>query len=546
MFFTVKDNEYINAVSIEKSNQDVIEGGNSTEAVTSVDFTELLTQINSNLILYEERKDIVFLKNAIEIFGSIPKSSKIIDNDIIKNSKELNEYFNKIKSYCYNLESKSNQEAYVKMFAENIFLGWKYNKNIIYFKDYYLIESLVRYNVNLLPNIQDRLNYLEYVTKYYDMYGDPYPEHEVIPSIDLPEENLPDTDDSNNNQNNSNNNGNSNNNSNNNNNNNNTGNNTNIDTNINSKPNSSYTSIIKFKRHGNKCYKVEEFYKDGIKTSTNESLASKSDYTQCSIYDYVNFGSGTLLPNIEIDKNHLYNNQNVDSEYFAYYTITKGNKTPYYYNTGIRASATGDSLSYSQLNDLLYQLSIKTDNFSIKSNKESLFIIEGKPIVLNKNTNPNYTKTYVENMLNEYSNLGIKIMKNSQYSTSLNEYNEEHGNRNYINYITIDDSEASEFNIAWIDGSGIIKTDIKIISELLGAKTKIEQDKLIITKDSIEIVLENNKTEYLINGKSSSFLEKTYKDKNSLISELADIPQKLGYDVDFDMDENKLEFSKIN
>lgn len=545
------DAVFINNRLIDKPNQDIIEGETPEEEIIKVDFSELLTKIESNVTLYEKTKNISYLDIAIDSFGSIPKYSNNLTNDIVKNSNELYEFFKDIRYYCYNLDSKTYQEDYVKKFSEKIFLGWKYDKNISYFKDKFLIEGLVQYNKGILSNIQERLNYLEYVAKYYLENGDPYPEHEIIPEISLPENPLPDDNNDNNNDNNDNN---DNNNDNNNNNSNNSNNNSNNNIN-NNKPNTdisiegdknNYTHITKFKKEGNKCYEIKETYLNGKKTKEYKTLASKSDYVQCSIYDYVNFGSGTSLPNIEIDEDYLHNDQNVDSEYFAYYTVTKGDKIPYYYNPGIRASSNGDSLSYNQLSDLLYQLVVKTEDFSVKSNKKSLFVIKGKPIVLDSNKNPDYTKIYIENMLNEHPDLGLKIMKNSQFKSSLAEYEDENLNRDYISNITINDLEVEDKNIAWINENGILKTDIKTITELLGASTEIKEDKLVIKKDSIEIILQNNKIEYFVNNENSSFLEKTYKNKSKFISELADIPQRLGYDVDFDIEKNKLEFTKTD
>lgn len=552
----MKNNKNINAISfdnievndtyINSRNQEGMEDETPEEEIILFSFDELLAQIKTDIGLYEQNKDILYLQSAIEIFGKIPKISESLSNNIVMESKELNEIFESIRLYCYNLDSTLKQESYVQMFAEKIFLGWKYNKNITHYKDKFLIEGLVKYNIGKLPNIQNRLDYLEYVARYYVEYGDPYPEHESIPEIVLPEDPLPDKEEDGNGNNGGNNNNNNNNNSNNNNNNNNNINNKpNGDNNVANNINNTYDSIIKFKRSGNKCYKVEETYRNGKKISSKKILADKSDYVQCSIYDYVDFGSNVLSPVIEIDKDYLYNSQNEDSEYFAYYTVTKGDKTPYYYNTGIRANSEDNSLSYNQLSDILYQLTIKTNAFNVKSNSKSLFIIDGKPIVLDKNENPTYTKLYVENMLNEYPNLGIKIMKSSEYKSSLDKYNEENIDRNYINSITVDDTEVTESNIAWIDDDETIKTSIQTIAKILGANTKVTDDKLIINKDGIEIVIQNNSKEYYINGEISSFLNESYKNKNIFVSELADIPQKLGYNVDFDSDKNKLEFKKI-
>lgn len=514
------------------------------EVVEQVEFEELLSKIDTSILSYEESKDILYLKEAIETFGSLPKYTKEITNALVSSSKELDDYFKKIRNYCYSLDTTKNQETYVKMFAEKIFLGWKYDKEITHYKDVFLLNGLVYYNTNKLENIQERLNYLDYVAKYYLMYGDPYPKFEVIPDIMLPPEekppiieNKPDTGETNNNG--------SNNGS------NNTTNDSNSDTN---KPSldipvvdnsSNFTYITNFKKEGKECYKIEETYQDGKKIKENKTLANKSDYVQCSIYDYVNFGAINVSPDIQIDKDYLYNNQNADSEYFAYYTITKKDKNPYYYNTGIRASLDGETLSYNQLSDLLYQITIKIDSFNVKSNNKSLFVIDGEPIVLDKITTPDYKKDYVENLFENNSNIGIKIMKNSSYKNMLLENKEEKLTRKYINNITIDGDNISDKNIVWLNEDGIIKIDIKAIAELLGAKVHISNDILSIEKDDVKISIKNNNIEYTINDETSGFLEKVYISDDKYVCELANIPQHLGFDVDFDIEKFKLEFNKI-
>lgn len=555
IFMINKDSKIINAISfdnievndtyITSRNQEGMEEDTSNEEITLFTFDELLTQIENDINLYKQHNDILYLNNAVSLFGKIPKLSKSLSNDIVKESKKLDELFYSIRLYCYNLDSISERESSVKMLAEGIFLGWKYDKTLTYYKDTFLIEGLIKYNLGRIPNIQSRLDYLEFVTNYYIENGDPYPEHDTIPEISMPEETPPIVDDDidygeeeegeHNNGSNSEDNNQSN------------------PDNNQDKPNNDtnnskddiYDTVIKFKKSGNDCYKVEETYKNGKIVDSKKVLANKSDYSQCSIYDYINFGSNIVKPSVEIDKDYLYNNQNEDSEYFAYYTVTKNDKTPYYFNTGLRANSIDESLSYNQLSDTLYQLTIKIGAFNVKSNSKSLFVIDGKPIVLNKNTNPNYTKEYVENMLNEYPKLGIKIMKNSEYRSSVEEYHSENTNRRYLNNIIIDEVEVSEDNIAWINSNDIINISTQVIAELLGASTQATEDSLIITKGNVEIIIYNNKKEYYINGESSSFLEKAYKDNNMHISELADIPEKLGYSVDIDLDRNELIFKKI-
>lgn len=549
---TINNNEVILAVDYDNSslnssilNRTIgIDEDFEEEIVENVELSELLSTINSSIALYKESENLDYLTEAIETFGSIPKYANNITNTEVKNSVELNDCFNELRVTCYNLPSKKNQESYVTMLSEKIFLGWKYDKDIMHYKDVFLLNGLVDYNTNKLSNIQERLDYLKYVTEYYSLYGDQYPKFEVIPDIMMPEERPPVVDEGLGGDNG--NNDNSNNNNNNNSGNNDNGNNNQPSVEIPVIDNSNnFTYITKFEKDGNSCYKVEETYQDGEKIKEDKSLANKSDYVQCSIYDYLDLGTDNSSPNIQLDEDYLYNNQNTESEYFAYYTITKNTKNPYYFNTGIRASSDGKSLSYNQLRDLLYQITIKLNSFNVKSNNKSLFVVDGQPIVLDKLKNFDYNTNYIESIFDDFNNVDIKIMKDSNYKQLLVDYNKEIFNKKYINNIIIDGKLSNKKELAWLDAQGVIKVDIQSITELLGATTSIEDDMLYIKKDKIEIVIQNDNLEYMVNDETTGFLNKVYKDNGRFICELANIPQKLGFDVDFAVETFTLDFSEL-
>ena len=154
-----------------------------------------------------------------------------------------------------------------------------------------------------------------------------------------------------------------------------------------------------YKKIDNKCYKVTELTKNGNTTEVERKIVDKSEYVYCGIYDYVDFGDGYASGHIVIDEEYINTNQNELSSYYAYYTVTNNEEAPYYYNTGIRADANSKTVSYNQLKDIFYHLAIKNKSFTIDSNSKSLYIFDGKPIVLNQTVDDSYSQKDIDRLL---------------------------------------------------------------------------------------------------------------------------------------------------
>lgn len=520
----------------------------------SITFDEALLEMEASLAEYETSRDLTLLKECVLTFGEIPKISKLLTNDIVKNSSRLTALFESIRFECYNLETIENQEVYVKLFAEEIFLGWKYDKNIKHFKDEFLTKGLVDYNKNRLINIQDRLDYLLFVIDFYNEMGDPYPEFNIIPNIDSPlnppqehpdgvtppvfddeEEDINQSVNENitvigpifgDNQDNNNQNG------------------DNGESTEMTEEQSTLTTY--YKAIGNECYKVTELIKNGATTEVEKVLVDKSEYAYCGIYDYSDFGDGYSSGHVDIDEDYINSNQNEASNYFVYYTVTKHENAPYYYNTGIRADALNKSLSFNQLKDSFYQLAIKNKSFTTDGNDKSLYIFNGKPVVLKKTIDDTYAQNDIDRLLRPFDSLGIKIMENTEYEICQAEYEKAQTKKEvtYIDNIVIDDVTIYEKEIAWIEND-VIKVPIQTLAKLLFANVIVEDGHLTIEKDDSKIMLYSNKKEYIINGENKTFLTNVTLKGEYYISELADIPKALGYNVEFDSENNKLIFSKI-
>lgn len=514
-----------------------------------ITFNEALSELSDLLNQYKHSNDITLLNKSILVFGEIPRISKSLTNDIVANSEKLKDLFYSIREECYNLDSIKKQEVYTKLFAEEIFLGWKYDKNIKYFKDNFLIKGLIDYNKNRLVNIQERLDYLLYVIDFYEEFGDPFPEYNFIPEIDeqvypdVPpggpsddEDNIYEEDDfyddmivtgpnaGDNNQ----------------------GNDSSNNENQGSTPPEESSSLTTYyKNISNNCYKITELTKNGHTTEVERILADKSEYIYCGIYDYVDFGDGYASGHIVIDEEYINTNQNELSSYYAYYTVTNNEEAPYYYNTGIRADANSKTVSYNQLKDIFYHLAIKNKSFTIDSNSKSLYIFNGKPIVLNQTVDDSYSQKDIDRLLKPFSQLGVKIMKDEDYKICQTKYEQSQSEKdaNYVDEIIIDGIPIYEDKIAWIEGD-VLKVSIKTIADLLSAKTEVKNDHLIIKKEDVKITLYNKQKEYTVNNENKSFISNVSIKKGNYISELADIPELLGYNVEFNSSNNNLIFTK--
>ena len=540
------NNMAINSLSAnyEYSNESD-EGQFEVNTYEKVPIDDLILELNKNIENYEKQKDINYLELAIINFGNLPKRAVHIENNDTLIFEKINYIFTKIKIYCYGLNTNALRETYVKSLAENIFLGWKYNKEIVYYKDVFLLEEIVKYNKNVLPTIQDRLDYLKYLTEVFEISGDPYPFDEIIPEITIPDETDPDknyddfdkdsvVEDFEN-----------------------TGNNNvpstpeldnepSVDGFIQSGSNDSDLSnsqsfihtVSKYEKKGDKCYKIEEVYSGGQLSNTKKTLVNKSEYFKCGIYDYFNFGSSEITPSIEIDTEYLYENQNEDSSLYLYYTVTKNSKNPYYFNSGIRLDKYTKSLTYNQAVDVLYQIALKEDTSFVKDNDKALFIIQGKPIVLDSNSSSTYSELYLNNILSECPNLGVKVMDEDTYDESIEEYDISI-DKDYISTILINNTELVEDNLAWVENDSI-KAYINTLAIGLDASVTKLKNSLVITKDNNKIELFNNKKECYIDGVKVELDSETYIIDGNYVIDLKLITDTLGYIMDYDIEKNTL------
>lgn len=517
----------VDANNINESNN--IENNLLKRVQFSEEVTKRLNMCVDKFNEYKNNKNIDTLKESIKLFSELPSHMNRSDINALDSENSIDEVFFNIRDAIYELPSKELNEALI-YYGENIFLGWRLNKSVDVYGSKYLSRELSDYNKGKNNQCQPRLEYLKGLYNYFLKNVDTDYDSGVIPEIDInkpdkpsdstvwdptnPDYNFkPDGSDS----------GNSN-----------QGGDV-PDNNFSSIYNGSY---IDYKKSNNKCYKVNISYKEGKEVSRAESLLPKSDFVKCGIYDYVH--SNIKKPtghNTSVDKDYLYEDQNLESKYSIYYTLNKKSSSPYYFDTGIKTSALDNSVSYNQLKDALYQLSIKADGFSVTDNDRSLAIIEGKPVVLKKQKDK-YSKNEVERLLNAFSNVSFKIMESAGEKQHSLENMLVSGGLKTINI----NGERIELSSSAILLNNTVLIPIQDLAVNLGATVSNDNKDTIIELGDKTIRVTESSLKYSEDGSSKKFTTAPVVKENSLFVELTPIATALGYDVSWDSDLGELNF----
>lgn len=465
---------------------------------------------------YEKTYDKSFLYDCIFIFSSIPEDLIESYNFEFKNGDVFDFIFFNIRDHIYDNENIGNEQSdLIINLAENIFNGWKKNKLITVYKDKYLIKELIDYNKDKVYNVNSKLEFIKHLVNHPedDNFGGSiiYPEDNIpgyTPPI-IPPPVIKDEVENNNNNNGNNSNNNSNSSSN----------------NLSNQSNGYFTEYIK---RGNSCIKVRKLYKNGDIVSSKESNASKKEYVKCGIYDYVHTNSSNKdYPTV--DRDYILSDQNLESKYTIHYTVNKASNRPYYFNSGIRTSPLNNSVTYNQLKDALYQLTIKSEGFSVVDNNKFLSIIDGKPVVLNK-SKEDYSKLEVERLLNSFINVGFKILTPTD--------NDSGSLQSYLTNKKIDsflfNGEVVKLSSPFILTENQLHGPIEEIAKHLGAKTTLSNNELIISKESTTIKLKVASKTYSINNEATSFISSPTLYNSSIYSEIDKIVAELGYELIWD------------
>lgn len=512
----IKDDEFKDEFKIEGLDEVEIKNFGYSEEVNKV-----LSKIEFLLNNYSVNKNTAYLKKSIELFGDIGALAKEEDLKYFEDVEStVYKFFYNIRENIYDVNNKSIAGDYLIEFAKEILFGWRKNKISTIFTEIYLVMELVDYNEGRIEDIQDFLNYLK--TAYYYMINtnEENTDSEILPEINNRGEDeiikppVPDYDgedggvkDDNNN---------------------------NTDNNDDKEniyiPKDIITRNTYYKVKNKACVLVEQEYKNGQLFSEKENYVPKEDYVHCGIYDNIFSNIPVYKPTVIIDRDYIESNQNEDSNEYIYYTITKDKIVPYYYNTGIRVNSDG-SVSYNQLKDALYQLVIKKDEPFVMANEKSLFIINGAPIVLSSEKDI-YLKGEVENLLLSFKDVGFLV---DEKVDNLNTELEEIINNNDYTILKYKEEEYILNNI-YLENS-VIVASIQEVFGCFGYKTKVNGNKMIITKSGYRLELNLNSNIYTLNGEEGTLETSIISKDDGWYLSLENIIKLIGYSVEWNSEE---------
>lgn len=298
--------------------------------------------------------------------------------------------------------------------------------------------------------------------------------------------------------------------------------------------------------NGNICYKVTTKYDiNGNILSTNSEQLPSNEKGFCNIYDYEIINGDTWNENqngdfaLEVWESLGQNDLNKVSNHSIHFTVNKDNEKPYYYDSGIRVS-TDMTATYSQIKDVLTQISLKMDNgYIIEDNDKLLFIADGKPLVV-KDKKAEYSQSEIEGLLNVFTTVGLKVDTISQLKQETIETQVNTGN---LTDITIDGDTFTLSKDPIVD-NGILQLPIEEVSKQLGATVENKSNKLTITKDGKVIEYLIGTKDVTINGTTKK-LSTTSQNKDGVVyGEMTLVAKELGYTLTFDSLVGKIEFNK--
>lgn len=493
----------------------------------SDEINAILSQIENKLNQYKITSEIFLLNEIMDLFSDIVKVSKGDDVNLFEEGSVLDTFFIIIRDKIYSIEDEKLAGEMLYEFAEKMLFDWRTNKEMYPYMDYFLTDGIVSFNVGRIDWVQSKLYYIQ--NAYLEILNSDEEdgEYDELPEIKPPVEEYPEY----------------------------------IPPEIDSgeilPPNNNedddlvdklekddiITVNTYYKKVGNSCTLVERRYKQGYIFEQTSKPVPKEDYVYCGIDDYVfsnvNINKFENNNGTVIDKDYIMNNQNEDSNKYVYYTINKDSFSPYYYNTGIRATM-NETLSYNQLKDVLYQIAITAEGFSTDSNNKSLTILEGRPIVVRKEKDV-YNKKEVENLLDSFEKVDILI--NEDNEVTQNNLDELISNKDLINIV----GDGKDFKIRgfYKDGNYVTVS----IQELMGhfgynVKYDKKKDELIVSKDDFKLILKKSTSNYVLNGKKGKFPTEVKNISGDWYVDFDTIMDIIGYDVKWNEKDLSFKISK--
>lgn len=316
------------------------------------------------------------------------------------------------------------------------------------------------------------------------------------------------------------------------------------------------SSSVSYVKEDGKVYKVTKYIdENGNVVNQTREIAPKEDWVLAGVYDYANFGGGTSSIPVRhtAQWNYINQNQNPESNLTVQYCINKDSDDPYYYDTGIRASLDG-KISYEQLRDVLYQVSVKSGGWFTEDTDKLLAVIEGKPVVA-KNTKQVYTMEDMNMLFSSFKKVDVKILETRIGTTdSLDDNKISTDAKN----IKIDDKQIELVTTPLIKDAKVLLPVDQLATEM-GATVKTQDNKYIITRTlaiwrtvkgerkivghvTDTIVYEMNKNYVIVNGQMVQMGTTPDMKDGNFMAEVQEMAKALGYKLTWGTETGTLTF----
>lgn len=317
------------------------------------------------------------------------------------------------------------------------------------------------------------------------------------------------------------------------------------------------SSTVRYVNENGVVYKITDYYdQDGKLVKTIKELAPKEDWILAGVTTYEDFGGGTssIPSHVSTNQwNYINENQNPESNLTVQYCINKDSDSPYYYDTGIRASLDG-KISYEQLRDVLYQVSVKSGGWFTEDTDKLLAVIEGKP-VLAKNTKKVYTMEDMNLLFSSFKKVDVKILE-TRIGKSQNI--EDSAISTDAKNIKVDDKDIQLVTTPLIKDARVLLPVEQLATEM-GATVKTQDNKYIITRSLAiwrtvkgerkivghvrdTIVYEMNKNYVIVNGQMIQMGTSPDMKDGNFMAEVQEMAKALDYKLTWDTETGTLIF----
>lgn len=315
---------------------------------------------------------------------------------------------------------------------------------------------------------------------------------------------------------------------------------------------------------------------DEIKDNNDSSIIidENDKYDPDKYKDFTSNSINNYLSQLE----QIKNNSHVDTKTYEvkniYYTLDKSADNIEWINSGITLSEDNE-VSYSKLMNLLSSISNNIDNsYLIEDIDMSMFITEGKNIVLNKVDK--IKEDELNTLFDDFEKLGIKVMIKSDEIINTSNSLTTKVEKGEITSILVNGTNLILTNKPILT-KNIVQLPLKQVAQELGYKVsingktvtlvyetinKVEKPNTEIIEDETnieettskveyeeivvktEIVLTIGSNNYTIDGKKNSFKTNVTSKNNIVYCEFDKIASIAGYDYSYNAEKGILEFTK--